>query len=81
MNKAKVKSPKKVCAQCGEQSVRDVRRTRVYKGIVIENIPATFCSNCGEELYDLATMRLIERIVAEPDVYTSMVTRPVARVA
>lgn len=70
-----------MCSQCGAAELRQVRRDRVYKGIVIENIPATYCSNCGEELYDLATVELIEKIVAAPEVYATMVKRPVARVA
>ena len=69
------------CSQCGSTELRSVRRTRVHQGIVIENIPATFCSNCGEELYDLATVQLLEQIVAAPEVYTQIVERPVARVA
>jgi hypothetical protein len=36
---------------------------------VIENIPATYCTSCGEELYDLATVKAVERIVASPDQY------------
>lgn len=71
----------KVCAQCGAPGLRDVRRNRVHKGVVIENIPATFCPNCGAELYDLATVQLIERIVAEPESYTTVVERRVARLA
>jgi hypothetical protein len=48
---------------------------------VIENIPATYCLNCGEELYDLATVQLIEQIVAEPTRYAAVAERYVARVA
>jgi hypothetical protein len=58
--------------------VRDVWRTRVHKGIVIENIPATHCSNCGEELYDLVTVQTIERIIANPDRYATVQSVAVA---
>jgi YgiT-type zinc finger domain-containing protein len=69
------------CSQCNAAGLREVRRTRVHQGIVIENLPATFCPNCGEELYDLATVELIEKIVATPEAYTQKVERLVARVA
>jgi YgiT-type zinc finger domain-containing protein len=81
MTRKRKQAGSKVCSQCGTPGLREVRRTRVHQGIVIENIPATFCSNCGEELYDLATVQLIEKIVAAPEVYAKMVERPVARVA
>lgn len=81
MTKKRKQDGSKVCSQCGAPELREVRRTRVHQGIVIENIPATFCPNCGEELYELATVRLIEKIVAAPEVYTKLVERLVARVA
>ncbi len=81
MTKNRLKGNERICSQCGALGLREVRRTRVHQGIVIENLPATFCSNCGEELYDLETVQLIEKIVAAPDTYTQMVERPVARVA
>jgi hypothetical protein len=81
MNKKRRKNPLKVCSQCGAKAVCDVRRTEFHDGIVIENVPATYCSNCGEELYDLATVQLIEKILAQPERYTQMVEMPVARVA
>lgn len=80
MNKKRKRNASKVCDRCRKPGVRDVRRTKVYKGIVIENIPAASCMNCGEELYDLATVQLIEQIVAKPEVYTTMVKLPVARI-
>jgi len=58
-----------------------VRRDQFYKGVLIENIPATYCLNCGEELYDLETVRLMEKIAAKPERYAKMVEFPVARVA
>jgi YgiT-type zinc finger domain-containing protein len=69
----------KACSQCGSQDIRDVRRTRVYLGIVIENIPATYCPNCGEELYDAAAVDMMEKVVADPERYSSLVPRRVAR--
>jgi YgiT-type zinc finger domain-containing protein len=69
MNKKRRRTDLKICSQCRQPSVLDVLRTRAHKGVVIENIPATYCPNCGEELYDLATMEAVERIVANPDRY------------
>lgn len=61
--------------------LRDVRRNWVQQDVVIENIPAPFCPHCGAELYDLATVQLIERIVAEPESYTTVVEPRVACLA
>ncbi len=69
------------CGRCKAVEVIDVRRNQVFKGVLIENIPATYCLNCGEELYDLATMTLMEKIAANPKRYARMVEMPVARVA
>ena len=81
MRKRLQRTPGAICGQCGSPSLRNVRRARVHKGIIIENIPATYCSNCGEEVYDLATAELIERIAAEPEIYATVEPRAVARMA
>jgi len=81
MTKKRKRNPFKVCSQCKQRAVRDVRRTEVYDGIVIENVPSTYCTNCGEELYAAATLQLIEQILAQPKRYVRMVEMPVARVA
>lgn len=81
MTKKRKQNAARVCSQCGQPGLREVRRSRVHQGVVIENIPATFCPHCGEELYDLATVRMIEQIVAEPEVYTTVVKRRVAALA
>ncbi|MGH9840234.1 MAG: type II toxin-antitoxin system MqsA family antitoxin [Blastocatellia bacterium] len=70
-----------VCSQCGSTKIRAVRRTRVYGDIVIENLPATWCPNCGEELYDVEEVDFIEKVLADPDKYSTWVPRRVARVA
>jgi YgiT-type zinc finger domain-containing protein len=69
-----------VCGRCKKPGLQDVRRTEVRKGIVIENVPATYCRNCGEELYSIDTVKVIERILANPGVHTTMVELPVARI-
>ena len=70
-----------VCSQCGSKHIRDIRRTQIYKGVVIENIPATFCPDCGEELYEAATVRWMEMVAADPQKYARMIEMPVARAA
>lgn len=75
------KRKENVCSQCGSARIRNVRRTHVFKGIVIENLPATYCPDCGEELYEAATVDLMEKIAAEPDTYAPWAKRRVARVA
>ena len=72
MNKKRRRTNSKICSHCGQTGLLDVLRTRVHKGVVIENIPATYCPNCGEELYDLATVKAVERIVANPDRYAKI---------
>jgi len=81
MTKKRKRNADKVCSQCGSPHIRDVRRTRVYKGIVIENIPATYCPDCGEELYDAAAVDQMERIAADPEKYSVLIPRRVAQVA
>ena len=81
MTKKRKENSDNVCSQCGSSRIRNVRRTHVFKGIVIENLPATYCPDCGEELYDAATVDLMEKIAAEPDKYAPWAKRRVARVA
>ena len=81
MTMIKEVSPEKICSQCGPSHIRDVRRTRVLNGIVIENIPATFCSNCGEELYEASAVDFMEKVVSDPEKYSTVVPRRVARLA
>lgn len=69
------------CGRCQAVEKIAVRRTQFYKGVLIENLPATYCLNCGEELYSLQTAELMEQIAARPQQYAKMVEMPVARVA
>jgi YgiT-type zinc finger domain-containing protein len=78
----KQRSQKKTqCGRCQAVEKIAVRRTQFYKGVLIENLPATYCLNCGEELYSLQTAELMEEIAAQPKRYAKMVEMPVARVA
>ncbi|MBL8189407.1 MAG: YgiT-type zinc finger protein [Acidobacteria bacterium] len=81
MSKEKNLVSKTKCSQCGAFEVVPIRRTEFYKGVLIENLPATRCSNCGEELYDLETVRLMEKVAAAPQKYAQMMEMPVARIA
>jgi hypothetical protein len=69
------------CGRCKTVEKTAVRRTQFYKGVLIENLPATYCFNCGEELYSLKTAELLEKIAAQPKRYAKLVELPVARVA
>jgi YgiT-type zinc finger domain-containing protein len=69
------------CGRCKAVEKIAVRRTQFYKGVLIENLPATYCLNCGEELYSLKTAELMEKIAAQPNRYAKIVEMPVARVA
>jgi YgiT-type zinc finger domain-containing protein len=68
------------CGRCKAVEKIAVRRTQFYKGVLIENLPATYCLNCGEELYSLKTVELMEKIAAQPKRYAKIVEMPVARV-
>lgn len=73
--------PKTQCGRCKAVEKIAVRRAQFYKGVLMENLPATYCLNCGEELYSLETVELMEKIAAQPQQYAKMVEMPVARVA
>lgn len=73
--------PKTRCGRCQAVEQIAVRRTQFYKGVLIENLPPTYCLNCGEELYSLRTVELMEQIAQEPRQYAQIVELPVARVA
>ncbi|MBF8265536.1 MAG: hypothetical protein HW384_1400 [Dehalococcoidia bacterium] len=55
-----------VCDICGNEDARIRKVTRTYgKGkdlLVIENIPAISCPNCGESYLTAETLHEIERI-------------------
>lgn len=70
-----------VCSQCGSTKIRGVRRTRVHGDVVIENLPATWCPDCGEELYDAEVVDFVEKVLADPNKYSTWVPRRVARMA
>lgn len=81
MTKRRKQNLTMLCSRCQSKYIREVRRTQVYKGVVIENIPATYCPDCGEELYDAATVSLMEQIATDPQHYARMVEMPVATLA
>ena len=68
-----------VCGICGKKGARARRVTRTYgKGedlLVIRNIPATSCPNCGEGYFTAETLREVERIRAHHEHFA--VKRPV----
>ena len=80
MNKER-KQKKIQCGRCKAVEKIAVRRTQFYKGVLIENLPATYCLNCGEELYSLKIAELMEKIATQPQRYAKIVELPVARVA
>lgn len=73
--------PALTCSQCGSKRNRNIRRTQVYKGVVLEDVPATYCPDCGEELYDAATVGWMEMVAADPQKYAQMIEMPVVRAA
>lgn len=81
MTKRQNQSRKSKCGRCKAVERIEVRRDRLYKGVLIENTPATYCLNCSEELYSLETVKLMEKIAAKPERYAKIMELPVARVA
>jgi len=57
------------CEYCGSETCADTVRAAFWrdKGLVaIEGIPARICEGCGEQFYDEATTRKIEKILENP---------------
>lgn len=71
---------KKACTACpGELKQETVKYTQWYQGrlIVIENVPAWVCDNCGETYYDPEIVERIQTLIwsdAEP---TRVIEAPV----
>jgi YgiT-type zinc finger domain-containing protein len=59
------------CYFCGHGILEPQRVTldlrRGHRLIVIKNVPALVCDECGERQYSLETSREIDRIIAEMD--------------
>lgn len=59
------------CAICGLESVRERNVNRVYEQgkdlLVIKNIPALVCTNCGEGYLDAETLHKLEEIREHSD--------------
>ncbi len=56
------------CAICGGELKKDTTTLtfdRENKVIVIRNVPALVCSNCGESYFDAETTRKLEKIKEE----------------
>jgi len=54
------------CPVCGGQLRKDKIREEVWiedKLLVIDNLPAKVCLNCGESIMDYNTMEKIEKII------------------
>ncbi|MGH9755042.1 MAG: YgiT-type zinc finger protein [Blastocatellia bacterium] len=81
MNKKRQNKQGEICDLCDKPGVEDVRLTKFYQGVLIENLPAKHCPNCHEDYFDVKTVRLMERIAKNPERYAKMLKRPVARVA
>lgn len=68
------------CTYCGSSKLHQRLVTRSFgKGanlLVIEGIPSTSCSNCGESYFTASTMHEIERVKAHRK--SLSVARPVA---
>jgi len=81
MNKKRRNLQVETCSLCARPGVVDVRRDKLYKGVLIENLPAKHCPNCHEDYFELETVQLMEKIANDPERHAQMLKRPVARVA
>jgi YgiT-type zinc finger domain-containing protein len=81
MNKKRQDRQGEICSFCNKPGVEEVRRDKLYKGVLIENLPAKHCPHCHETYYDFETVGLMDKIAADPEQYARMLKRPVARVA
>jgi YgiT-type zinc finger domain-containing protein len=54
------------CDICGGARVRSlISYTVFYRGkpIVVENVPADVCQQCGEQYFDPATVAMLQKVV------------------
>ena len=63
--------PQKVslCQECGGETHEDVVKAAFWHDerlIVIEEIPARVCKNCGEQFYDDQTAQKLQSLIAAP---------------
>ena len=57
------------CEYCGADTCEDLVKAAFWSNtglVAIEDIPARVCEGCGEQFYDEATARKIERVIADP---------------
>jgi len=70
------------CAICGGE-LHDVSVATIEEGIaedefvVVENVPAQECRKCGEQWFDIATMRKLESIAKGKTVVEKKIEVPV----
>lgn len=81
MTKKQKANAEELCSLCERPGVRNVRRDKLYRGVLIENLPAKHCPHCHEDVYEWETVQLMEAIANDPKQYATIVKRPVARVA
>jgi YgiT-type zinc finger domain-containing protein len=57
------------CEHCGAETRADVVKAAFWAGrgwMAIEDIPARVCEVCGEQFFDEATARKIEKLIVTP---------------
>jgi YgiT-type zinc finger domain-containing protein len=85
MNKLNHKADPIQCVNCGHLAAYLTRRSGVFgrgsKAIIIEDIPTIVCRNCGLSYLTPEVSRKIDEIRAQPEKYTEMEYRAVAKIA
>lgn len=74
-----------VCSQCGAATHPGVVKAAFWREerlVAIEGIPARVCEQCGEQFYDEATARRIEKVVTNPNTKAKrQITVPIVSLA
>ncbi len=78
-------NPARRCVNCGKQTALEIRRDELFgsgkDALIIENIPMLKCLNCGMVYLEPEVSQQIDEICAQPALYTSFETRPIAKIA
>jgi YgiT-type zinc finger domain-containing protein len=77
-----MKTQKEPCDFCdGELHPRRVRvvRSRARKLVIIDNVPALVCNQCGMKYYDASAVRSMEAILRRSRAHTRTIKVPVTK--
>ncbi len=73
------------CINCGKPAAVHIRRDELFgtgpEAVIIENIPMVKCLSCGLVYIEPEVSQRIDQICAQPERYTLMEQKAVAKIA